>query len=462
MNTSNIQDTANGEQTRNTQHHEIRPADIVIGVIIGRTSEFFDFFVYAIASVIVFPKLIFSQFDPLTATLHSFVFFALAFIARPVGSIIFMEMDRVYGRGVKLISAILLLGTSTVAIGFLPAYEDVGAFAIILLAICRLGQGVAWEYREGNEEVEEEYDPDWEHSTPLELAIWSGPLLIIICLGAITWLGTHMLDPYRPLSRLSAGQPIPENMKTLEVEVVAMDWKWLFFYPEYKVASVNELAVPVNHPIHFRITSSTNMNAFSIPAMAGMIYAMAGMETPLHAVMNKTGTYKGLSANYSGEGFSHMNFEVHSLEKNDFNQWVATVKSEGRMLDRKRYKELSKRSINHPVTYYGSYDRYLYEDILNRCVDPDKRCMKDMMVMNMGAEYNDMCYADEDVYKRKGIMAWYEEDTTIQSPLSSPRSYVKEDGIDWPTLVVGRIQRLPGNMDTLKGEGLELPSKVKE
>ena len=182
---------------------------------------------------------------------------------------------------------------------------------IIVLPVMALTIFFAWRYRQSNTAAP--YEPEWDHSTQLELVIWSAPLLIIICLGALTWMGTHLLDPYRSLGRIAADKPIESKDASLNVEVVALDWKWLFIYPDYGVAAVNELAAPVDRPIRFRITASSVMNSFYIPALAGQIYAMPGMETKLHAVANKAGTYRGFSANYSGAGFSGMHFEFKSL-----------------------------------------------------------------------------------------------------------------------------------------------------
>ncbi len=164
-----------------------------------------------------------------------------------------------------------------------------GLMLIVIVPVIVLTLWFAWRYRANNTSAA--YTPEWNHSTVLELLIWAGPLLIIIALGALTWVSTHQLDPYRPLSRLSEGHDIPPDTKPLVVEVVALDWKWLFVYPEQGVAAVNELAAPVNRPIQFRITSSTVMNSFFIPAMAGQIYAMPGMQTTLHAVINHPGEY---------------------------------------------------------------------------------------------------------------------------------------------------------------------------
>ena len=158
---------------------------------------------------------------------------------------------------------------------------------IIIVPVIALTLFFAWRYRASNKAAT--YKPDWDHSLQLELVIWAAPLLIIIALGAITWISTHTLDPYRPLDRIAEGRPLPEGTEPLVVEVVSLDWKWLFLYPEQGIATVNELAAPVDRPIQFKLTSSTGMNAFYVPALAGMIYTMTGMETELNAVMNSPG-----------------------------------------------------------------------------------------------------------------------------------------------------------------------------
>lgn len=248
---------------------------------------------------------------------------------------------------------------------------------LIIVPVMALTVLFAWRYRQSNKEAA--YDPDWHHSTRLEIVIWAAPLAIIVALGAITWVSTHLLDPYRPLDRIAANRPLPEGVKPLIVEAVALDWKWLFLYPELGVATVNELAAPVDQPIQFKITSSTVMNSFFIPALAGQIYAMPGMETKLHAVINAAGVYDGFSANYSGAGFSDMRFKFHGLPREEFDRWVQSVKDGGGSLDRAGYLELERPSVKEPVKRYGAVDPALYDAILNMCVDTAKMCMKDMM-----------------------------------------------------------------------------------
>ena len=248
---------------------------------------------------------------------------------------------------------------------------------LVIVPVIVLTLWFAWHYRESNTEAN--YKPDWTHSTVLELVIWSVQLMIIIALGAMTWVSTHKLDPYRPLDRIDAQTPVPVGLEPLTVEVVALDWKWLFIYPEQGIATVNELAAPVNHPIRFKITASTMMNSFFIPAMAGQIYAMAGMETKLHGVINEPGVYKGFSANYSGAGYSQMKFDFHGLSEEDFASWVAEVKASDGNLSRDEYLQLEEPSIGDPVSYYGQVDPTLYYGIFNRCVEPGQTCMEDMM-----------------------------------------------------------------------------------
>jgi cytochrome o ubiquinol oxidase subunit II len=246
---------------------------------------------------------------------------------------------------------------------------------LIIVPVMALIVLFAWRYRVSNKTAR--YEPEWEHSTQLELVIWGAPLLIIICLGALTWMGTHLLDPYRALAR----QP-GKNVEPLQVEVVALDWKWLFIYPQYGVATVNEVAAPVGRPISFHITSASVMNSFFIPALAGQIYAMSGMETRLHAVIDKPGAYEGFSANYSGAGFSGMRFVFTGMPAGAFAKWVDRIKASGGSLDRANYMALEQPSENVPVSTYAAVDATLFDAILNLCVEPGKMCVNEMMAID--------------------------------------------------------------------------------
>jgi cytochrome o ubiquinol oxidase subunit 2 len=250
---------------------------------------------------------------------------------------------------------------------------------LIIVPVIVLILFFAFKYRQSNTDAT--YTPDWDHSTRLELVIWGVPLLIIIALGAITWISTHKLDPYRPLDRIDAQRPVPAGTKPLVVNVVALDWKWLFIYPEQGIATINELAAPVDRPIEFRITSSTVMNAFYVPELAGMVYAMPGMQTKLNAVINHRGTYKGISANYSGAGFSDMHFTFLGMNQGEFDKWVETNRA-GESLTRAAYLKLEEKSTREPVRRYGKVDEGLYEAVLNRCADGQQMCAHEMMAID--------------------------------------------------------------------------------
>ena len=254
---------------------------------------------------------------------------------------------------------------------------------IIIVPVIALTLFFAWKYRQSNTaNTDEDYDPDWHHSTTLELVIWTVPLMIIIALGALTWIGTHKLDPYRPLDRISATQPLDAQSTPMEVQVVALDWKWLFFYPEQGIATVNELAAPVDRPILFKLTAASTMNAFYVPDLAGMIYAMPGMQTELNAVINQPGVFQGMASHYSGYGFSGMTFKFHGLAQADFDQWVQRAKKEGQPLTSAAYLQLAKPSERDPVQRFASVEDGLYDKVLNRCVEAGKMCMHHMMAID--------------------------------------------------------------------------------
>jgi cytochrome o ubiquinol oxidase subunit 2 len=282
----------------------------------------------------------------------------------------------------------LLAGCNTVVmnpsgdIAKQQAHLIIVSVILMLLIIVPVMVLIIWfarKYRASNTEAE--YLPDWDHSTKLELVIWGAPLLIIIVLGLVTWIYTHKLDPYRPLDRLAEGRPIPATAKPLVVQAVAMDWKWLFIYPEQGIATVNELVVPVDVPVRFKISATSVMNAFYVPELAGMIYAMPGMETTLNAVQNKPVQSVGFSANYSGAGYSDMRFSYRGVAQGDFDGWVASVKASGGVkLDRANYLTLEKPSIKDPVRHYGSVDDDMFYRVLNRCVADGAVCQDKMMM----------------------------------------------------------------------------------
>ncbi|MDE1153689.1 MAG: ubiquinol oxidase subunit II [Micavibrio sp.] len=256
-----------------------------------------------------------------------------------------------------------------------------GLMLLIIVPVLAATVFFAWHYRAANTKAR--YEPDWDHSTKLELLIWSAPLVIIICLGAITWLSTHLLDPYRSLGRIAETKALTaKDIKPLRIDVVALDWKWLFIYPDQGIATVNTVAVPVNRALAFHITASGVMNSFYVPAMAGQIYAMPAMETRLAAVVNRAGDYDGFSANYSGSGFSRMRFTLHALDDDGFKQWVGQAKSHGDNLTRAAYLKLKAPSEGDVPRTYAKVDDTLFWRILNLCVEPGKMCMNEMSMID--------------------------------------------------------------------------------
>ena len=214
----------------------------------------------------------------------------------------------------------------------------------------------AWKYRDT--QTHEIYAPKWAHSNKIEAAVWAVPIVIVIILGVITWVSTQELDPYKP---------IEGKGKHLTVEVVSLNWKWLFIYPEQGIATVNELVFPANVPVEYKITSESTMNSFFIPQLGSQIYSMAGMETKLHLIANEPGTFKGFSANYSGAGFTGMKFNaIATPTQAGFDKWVSDVKanSSANNLTHANYVELAKASENNPVAYYGKVEDSLFHTIV--------------------------------------------------------------------------------------------------
>lgn len=235
---------------------------------------------------------------------------------------------------------------------------------LVVVPVIVLTLVFAWKYRATNKAAR--YEPDWSHSTKIEVVVWLIPCIIIAVLGYITWKSSHDLDPYKPLE---------SSVKPITVEAVALNWKWLFIYPELKIATVNQLALPVGTPVNFKITSDSIMNSFFIPQLGSQVYAMAGMETKLHLIANEAGTYDGMSANYSGGGFSGMKFKAVAMSNFDFDAWVAKVRASDRQLDAADYKVLAKPSEAEPVALYGKVEDGLYTGILHQYMGADGRAM---------------------------------------------------------------------------------------
>ncbi len=212
--------------------------------------------------------------------------------------------------------------------------------------------GIAYWYRERNSKAR--YLPDFVYSGRVELVVWSIPALTILFLGGIAWLGSHELDPAKPMT---------VNTRPLDVEVVSLDWKWLFIYPQQGVASVNRLVVPAGQPLHFRITSASVFNVFFVPRVASQIYAMNGMVTELNALIDKPGLYPGRSYHFSGDGFSDMHFDTVAVDNNAFANWVSATRGSDPPLDESGYRTLLRQTSAESPHTYKSVSPHLFEEI---------------------------------------------------------------------------------------------------
>ncbi|MDE1932588.1 cytochrome ubiquinol oxidase subunit II [Bradyrhizobium sp.] len=205
------------------------------------------------------------------------------------------------------------------------------------------------------------YLPDFAHSGRIELVVWSIPALTIILLGGVAWIGSHQLDPR---------EPVPGTGSPVRVQVVSLDWKWLFIYPDQRVATVNSLTVPVGAPLQLDLTSSSVMNVFFVPQLASMIYTMNGMVTHLNLRADQEGNYQGLSAHFSGDGFPDMMFDVHVISPLDFPKWVEATAKSGKELTADSYKQLSQQSVETGRPTYRLPDPRLFDDIATQRIPP--------------------------------------------------------------------------------------------
>jgi cytochrome o ubiquinol oxidase subunit 2 len=211
----------------------------------------------------------------------------------------------------------------------------------------------AWWFRRGNKKAT--YRPDWEYSGAIELVVWAIPALTIMLLGGIAWIGSHELEPSKPLK---------SNVPPLKVDVVSLDWKWLFIYPDQGIATVNQLVVPAGTPVSFRLTSATVWNVFWVPQMGTMIYTMPRMTTRLNLQADRQGAFEGRSGHFSGDGFPGMEFKVHSVPADQFAMWAQGARGQGIMLDGRSYAQLSKPSSYVKPTTYGGVAPGLFDAIV--------------------------------------------------------------------------------------------------
>lgn len=230
---------------------------------------------------------------------------------------------------------------------------------LVVIPVFVMAIVIGWRYREGNTTAA--YTPNVSTNRLAETIWWGIPIMLITILSVVTWTSTHDLDPHKPL----ASDATPIN-----VQVVALDWKWLFIYPDYDIATVNLVQFPVNTPVNFKITADAPMNSFWIPQLGGQIYAMAGMTTQLHLNATEAGDYQGVSANISGEGFADMKFTARASSQADFSAWITAAKQSKNHLTSTTYAELAKQSKRTPVTLYASSEDELYDTIVMKYMTP--------------------------------------------------------------------------------------------
>ncbi|MBP9757704.1 MAG: COX aromatic rich motif-containing protein, partial [Candidatus Pacebacteria bacterium] len=273
---------------------------------------------------------------------------AMYFLVKDASIPVLQPMGPIAGAQMRIIVATLLLSS------------------IIVLPVFFLLFYFAWKYRAHSPESHVHHHPTWDHDNPVaEFIWWLVPSAIIAVIAIISWQGSHALDPYVPL--------VGEN--TLEVQVVALDWKWLFIYPDQNIASVNELVIPAGVPVHFVLTADAPMNTFWIPSLGGMIMVMPGMQTQLYLAADKPGSFSGSSGNLSGKGFSRMTFKTHALPQDQFDAWVERVQDESDTpLDPVRYEILARPSEADPVVYFHPVDLGLYTAVHTKYMtEPDVR-----------------------------------------------------------------------------------------
>jgi cytochrome o ubiquinol oxidase subunit II len=223
---------------------------------------------------------------------------------------------------------------------------------VIPVIICTLA--FAWWFRARNKRAQRL--PDWEYSGRIEFITWSIPALIIMFLGGMTWISSHDLDPPKALA---------SDLKPVEIEVISLDWKWLFIYPQEQVAAVNELVIPVNTPVHFKLTSGSVMNSFFVPQLGSQIYTMAGMTTQLNLLASNAGTYPGLSAQFSGDGFSDMRFDVRAVPEEEYKAWISSTHTGTERLDAARYAQLAAPSLHDEPATFGQVTAGLFDGIVH-------------------------------------------------------------------------------------------------
>jgi cytochrome o ubiquinol oxidase subunit II len=238
--------------------------------------------------------------------------------------------------------------------------NSLGIMLAIVIPTILATLGVAWWFRASNKRAR--YLPNFDYSDRLEMLVWSIPAMTVLLVGGVAWVGSHELDPSKPLAT---------SARSIRIQVVSLDWKWLFIYPDYRIATVNQLTIPIGAPVSFELTSSGVMNSFFVPQLGGQIYTMAGMMTRLHLQADHLGTYPGLSAQFSGDGFADMRFTVEAVPPENFALWVDTTRTTGPVLDAHAYDDLAKPSSAVAPFTYRAVAPNLFNSILRSAMQPE-------------------------------------------------------------------------------------------
>jgi cytochrome o ubiquinol oxidase subunit 2 len=249
--------------------------------------------------------------------------------------------------------------------------------AIVLPTIVAVFAFAFW-FRASNTRAQ--HWPDWEYSGRIELVVWSIPALTVILLGGVAWIGAHQLDP---------AKPIAGSEKSLIIQAVSLDWKWLFIYPDQKIATINTLTVPAGVPLQFELTSASVMNAFFIPQLGSMIYTMNGMTTRLNLQADAPGTFQGLSAQFSGDGFADMHFDVRAVPSEQFSKWAQDASKAEKSLDEQSYEQISRPSMKNEQAIYRLADPNLFRSIATQKIPPSPGAQAGVKGASPGAEAAD-------------------------------------------------------------------------
>jgi len=266
--------------------------------------------------------------------------------------------------------AVFLMGCSNMPlldpkgpIGTAERFVIVASFVLMLIVVIPVVVLSFWfprRFRASNTKAT--YTPKWNYSVKIDLAMWLVPVAIITALGVLSWNATHRLDPYKP---------IDTGVKPISIEVVSLDWKWLFIYPDQDIAVVNQLVFPVGVPLSFRLTSDTVLTSFFIPQLGSQIYAMAGRQTRLHLLADESGTYAGHNQQFSGRGYADMHFKAMAVPREQFDAWVQKTRQSQDSLDLTRYEKLEIPSVDHRVTYFSSVKPDLFDHIVRKYMAVD-------------------------------------------------------------------------------------------